>query len=142
MDVLHYLSIILSAVSPPMIVSITGDTSVALGREATFTVDVDFDEDGTITYEWLFNSISLTPMPAKYSGIDQASLLILNVQDSDIGMYSVRVTPNVGDTVMSSIMLSICEFLTLMVYSYNILYIFEDRMQLHKFGSCLFKILS
>ncbi len=85
------------------------DASVPIGGMAVFSVVVDFDVDGTITYEWLFSNIPLIATPSKYSGIDQASLLVLGVEASDVGQYTVRVTSNVMDTVMASAGLSICE---------------------------------
>jgi len=84
--------IVLTVVSPPMIVKQPVTQAVPLGRSATFSIEVT----GTapITYQWQLNS-------APIAGATSAQLVIPNVGPQHIGSYTVVVT-NVIDSVRST----------------------------------------
>ena len=80
------------------------------GSTASFSVTVT---GSSLTYQWQKDGADIIPDSTKYSGIETASLAILNVVASDDGMYGCVVTNGAGEATSSDVTLTVCEYLTI-----------------------------
>ena len=69
---------------------------VVEGNNVTFYVKVKGVE---LTFQWLKDSMEIFNDPGVYNGTDTDTLTILNVNLSDVGEYSVRVSNGAGSEV-------------------------------------------
>ena len=90
----------LHTAQPPVITTQPIDAAVGFQQAAEFSV-VAFGQG--LTYQWLGPAgVALSDQTGKIVGATSASLRILNVQQSDIGDYQVRVS-NAGGSVTSNV---------------------------------------
>ena len=78
------------------------------GSTASFSVTAT---GSSLTYQWQRDGVDITPDAMKYSGIDTASLDIMNLVASDDGMYGCVVTNAAGSDTSSSATLTVCELI-------------------------------
>ena len=64
---------------------------VTEGNRATFTM-TEYDETHSPSYEWFYDSVSISDSTEKYSGQFTASLTIMDVQKDDAGDYTCQVS--------------------------------------------------
>lgn len=83
------------------------DVTVAIGEEASFTAQASGDNP---QYVWNFGGNPIVPDVTKYSGINEATLTVMNADNSDEGDYTVTVsnaaTPGVTSAAAT---LTVCE---------------------------------
>ena len=77
------------------------DQSITIGRNATFLCNVTDGDDGTIMYSWERDAVSLSD-DARITGNETDTLTIVNVTDSDEGMYTCIATNGGGDNTSSN----------------------------------------
>lgn len=70
--------------------------STTLGASATFSVTATGDD---LTYQWLKNGVNI-------AGATNATLVLSNVQSTDLGNYTVRVSNRYGSVVSSAVPLA------------------------------------
>src|SRR5690606_15236328 len=83
---------------PPVIRTHPGNTSVAAGANASFSVVAD--GTGSLAYQWYRNGVAV-------AGATGSTLLVLNVQPRDAGLYSVTVSNAEGSQVSRGAFLSV-----------------------------------
>lgn len=74
------------------------------GANVTFTVGAT--GSGAISYQWRKNNVSLAN-GGKIYGVNTASLVITNVQQTEVGNYSVAVTDSIGTTTSANAALAV-----------------------------------
>ncbi|MBA4149314.1 MAG: immunoglobulin domain-containing protein [Verrucomicrobia bacterium] len=87
---------ILAVVIPPVIAQQPGDVFVAIGENATFTVEAS--GDGPFEYQWFFNGTAI-------EGATGSSYTRFNAQPEDAGPYLVQVANASGVTSSSNALL-------------------------------------
>jgi hypothetical protein len=90
-------------VAPEFIVA-PGAQSVSLGGAAIFTAQYTADQPATFT--WLKDGAPLTPRVG-FLGVDTDTLTITNVQSTDAGVYSLRISNPSGSITSSGAVLAI-----------------------------------
>ena len=88
----------------PSITSQPASRTVDPGSTVTFTVVATGNP--TLTYQWRKNAVNLSN-GGKYSGATTATLTISNVQQTEVGNYSVVVTNGFGATVSANAALAV-----------------------------------
>ena len=87
--------------SPPIIISMATNQSVAAGSNATFTVIADGSLP--LTWQWQFNQTYI-------DGATNASLVMTNIQLAAQGNYDVVVTNAFGVVTSSNVLLNVFDF--------------------------------
>ena len=82
----------LTVIVPPIITQQPTNLTVNLTSNATFNVSVSSNSTPTFSYQWLWNGNAL-------AGATNASLTIANVQNTNVGYYSVVVTNAAGTNI-------------------------------------------
>ncbi len=88
----------------PTITTQPASKTVNPGSNVTFTVAAT--GSGTLTYQWRTNGVNLSN-GTKFAGVTTTSLTVTNVQQTDVGNYSVAVTDINGTIVSSSAALTV-----------------------------------
>jgi hypothetical protein len=89
---------------PPLLLTQPLSQRVMAAAAAGFTVGVT--GSGTPSFQWWKDGTALTN-GGKYNGSATASLVVTNVQGSEMGFYSVVVSNTYGQTVSSNALLSV-----------------------------------
>ena len=63
------------------------------GATATFSA---MASGGALVFQWFFNGITLSDIPGEISGANENTLLVIDVQQSDLGNYQLRVSNAAG----------------------------------------------
>ena len=84
-------------------------SEVSVGDIATFSAVIV--QTRTLMFQWFFNGFPLTNMPGTISGANESTLLVIDVQQSDIGNYQLRVSSAVGFIDSNIVQLRLSEFI-------------------------------
>ena len=92
-------------------------SEVLPGDTATFSA-VAFGGDA-IVFQWFFSAVPLSDIPGEISGANENTLLVVDVQQSDLGNYQLRVSNAHGFVDSDVVQLSFSEFTKIV---FNLLY--------------------
>ena len=77
------------------------DQNITIGRNATFLCNVTDGDDGSIMYSWERDAVSLSD-DGRITGTETDTLIIVDVTDSDEGMYTCIATNGGGNSTSTN----------------------------------------
>ena len=97
------------AVATPQIITQPQNLAVDLGETATFSVYASTGRDGNLTYQWQINGIDIF-------GATEASLIVDEVKQSDLGMYTVTISDSTGTVTSQPVALKVAKWTELVCF--------------------------
>ncbi len=97
------------AFARPQIITQPQNLAVDLGETATFSVYASTGRDGNLTYQWQINGIDIF-------GATEASLIVDEVKQSDLGMYTVTISDSTGIVTSQPVALKLARWTELVCF--------------------------
>ena len=84
-------------------------SEVLPGGMATFSAVAS--GGGDLVFQWFFSAVPLSDVPGEISGANESTLLVIDVQQSDLGNYQLRVSNAAGFVDSDVVQLNFSELL-------------------------------
>ena len=95
-------------VTAPVVTAQPVSSEVLPGDTATFSVIAS--GGGDLVFQWFFNGITLSNIPGEISGANESTLLVIDVQQGDLGNYQLRVSNTAGFVDSVAVQLTLREY--------------------------------